>query len=261
MVGQFWEAHGTVMSCDSVQGYLAPPLHCWGIVWADLRHLTRLRLLDFVIQVHRIWVTALLSAQRPCSLCFSFLCRRVPRWSIMKRLTTAHLPPTLVYSGWGHALSMTELGLFICSYHSSVRLFFLGGGCLQALLSISCHPSIKSGIPNFVNDPWTLISFIVLAHVPPHITHISWKEPPWKRLLYVFPWHAFAPVLPEPTLYHWLELPCQEDQTATLLNLMLEIQLAAQLGVSSVCALRPSLKYFPHLFKNRIPHLPVSYTN
>lgn len=94
MVGQFWEAHGTVMSCDSVQGYLAPPLHCWGIVWADLRHLTRLRLLVFVIQVHRIWVTALLSAQRPCSLCFSFLCRRVPCWSIMKRLTTAHLLPT-----------------------------------------------------------------------------------------------------------------------------------------------------------------------
>lgn len=43
-------------------------------------------------------------------------------------------------------------------------------------------------------------------------------------------------------------LPCQEDQTATLLNLVLEIQLAAQLGVSSVCALRPSLICLKILF-------------
>lgn len=77
----------------------------------------------------------------------------------------------------------------------------------------------------------------------------------------MFAWHAFAPVPPEPALYHRLGLPCQEDQTATLLNLVLEIQLAAQLGVSSVCALRPSLKYFPHLFKKRTHRLPVSYTN
>lgn len=243
MVGRFWEAHSTVMSCDRVQGYLAPPLHWWGIVWAALRHMTCLRIFRlFFFKYNRIWVTL---CTETVFLVLLLSMQEVP---LLKYIGRTHNSPLAAYSSlfWLRPCPERDWAGFVHLPLLFFPSFFWGGrGGEEVFRLYYPSPAILrlrvESAPNLIIDPWTLISFIVLARVPPHTPHISRGKPPSKHLLHMFPWRAFAPAPPEPTLYHPLGLPCQEDQTATLLNLVLEIQLAAQLGVSSVCALRPSL--------------------
>lgn len=101
MVGQFWEVNTTVISDNSVQGYLALTFHRGGIKWADLRFLD-----IFFSSAHILGGYSVLCAETVFlvgTVASAFYAGGFPATGIMKRQARSKLwvqnRPSGAYSG------------------------------------------------------------------------------------------------------------------------------------------------------------------